>query len=89
MSKIKIYILVWMAFTSVIGFILMGVDKDKAKRGAWRIPEKTLLGTAILGGGAGVWLGMELFHHKTKHWYFKYSIPIICLLQIIIVFYVK
>ena len=67
----------------------MGVDKAKAKKGAWRISEKTLLGTAFLGGGAGVWLGMEIFHHKTKHWYFKYGVPVICILEILAVLYFK
>lgn len=85
MSKIEMYIFMWMAFISIIGFILMGVDKAKAKKGAWRIPEKTLLGTAFLGGGAGVWLGMEIFRHKTKHWYFKYGVPVICILEILAV----
>lgn len=82
MSEMTQYIFIWMAFSSIIGFILMGVDKSKAKRGAWRIPEKTLLGTALLGGGAGVWLGMEVFRHKTKHWYFKYGVPVITLLEL-------
>ena len=81
------YIFIWMAFASIIGFLLMGIDKSKAKRGAWRIPEKTLLGTAFLGGSAGVWLGMEIFHHKTKHWYFKYGVPVICLVEILVVLY--
>lgn len=89
MSKIEMYIFMWMAFISIIGFILMGVDKAKAKKGAWRIPEKTLLGTALLGGGAGVWLGMEIFRHKTKHWYFKYGVPVICILEILAVLYFK
>ena len=76
-------VLIYMAIISIVGFILMGVDKAKAKKGAWRIPEKTLLGTALLGGGVGVWLGMEIFHHKTKHWYFKYGVPAIAILEFI------
>ena len=74
-----------MAFMSIIGFILMGIDKSKAKKGAWRISEKTLLGTALLGGGLGVWMGMEFFRHKTRHWYFKYGVPLICILEILAV----
>ena len=88
MPEMMRYIFIWMAFASIIGFLLMGIDKSKAKRGVWRIPEKTLLGTAFLGGGAGVWLGMEIFHHKTKHWYFKYGVPAIALLEFIGVCYV-
>lgn len=89
MHKMKIYIFIWMGFISMIGFILMGIDKAKAKKGAWRIPEKTLLGMALLGGGVGIWLGMEIFHHKTKHWYFKYGVPVFCILEFIIVFYLQ
>lgn len=87
MNTAKIMIFMFMGFMSIIGFFLMGIDKAKAKRGAWRIPEKTLLGTALLGGGAGVWLGMEVFRHKTKHWYFKYGVPVICILEILAVLY--
>ena len=79
------FILIYMAVVSLIGFFVMGIDKLKAKRGAWRIPEKTLLLMAFIGGGAGVWLGMEVFRHKTKHWYFKYGMPAILILQILLV----
>ena len=80
-------VLLLMAFMSVIGFFAMGIDKAKAKKNAWRIPEKTLFGIVILGGGAGAWLGMEVFRHKTKHWYFKYGIPAITILEIIAICY--
>ena len=89
MPNTKMMILLFMGFMSIIGFVLMGLDKAKAKKGAWRIPEKTLLGTALLGGGAGIWLGMEIFHHKTKHWYFKYGVPVICILEILAVLFVN
>ena len=81
-------VFLYMAVVSVVGFIAMGIDKSKAKRGAWRIPEKTLLGMAFLGGGAGVWLGMELFRHKTKHLHFKIGVPVITLLEFAAVCYV-
>lgn len=55
---------------SIIAFILYGLDKGYAKEGARRIPERVLLGFSILGGGIGGALGMMLFRHKTKHWYF-------------------
>ena len=80
-------ILLYVAVISVIGFFAMGIDNAKAKRDAWRSPEKTLLGIALIGGGAGVWLGMEVFRHKTKHWYFKYGVPAICILEILAVGY--
>ena len=55
---------------SLIAFILYALDKAKAKRGAWRIPESVLLGWGFFGGAVGALLGMKTFRHKTKHWYF-------------------
>ena len=81
-------VLIYMAVMSLIGFFAMGIDKAKAKKDAWRIPEKTLLLLAFAGGGAGVWLGMEVFRHKTKHLQFKYGVPVICILEFIAVCYV-
>ena len=54
----------------LLAFILYGVDKYKAKKGKWRIPEAVLLCVGLLGGSLGALLGMYLFRHKTKHWYF-------------------
>ena len=51
-------------------FTVYGVDKAKARRGAWRVPEKTLFLLPLLGGSVGALLGMLVFRHKTKHWYF-------------------
>ena len=58
------------AIISLVTLILYGVDKCRAKRGKWRIPERVLIGFSLLGGGIGGWLGMKLFRHKTRHWYF-------------------
>ncbi len=55
---------------SVIAFILYVVDKAKAKKGAWRIPEAALLGWGFFGGAIGALIAMKTAHHKTKHWYF-------------------
>ena len=60
----------------------MGIDKRKAIRHAFRIPEATLFSVALVGGSIGSILGMLVFRHKTKHWYFKFGMPIILLLQI-------
>ena len=60
-------ILIW----NLLVFMIYGIDKSKAKRGAWRIPEKYLLSFAILCGGFGAWLAGIIFHHKTRKWYFK------------------
>lgn len=68
--KPVLYALIAYAALSVLALILYGADKAKAKSGAWRIPEKVLLGCSFLGGAAGGILGMLLFRHKTKHWYF-------------------
>ena len=72
---------------NIVGFLAMGIDKAKAKANAWRIPEKTLLTIAVLGGAAGVWFGMETFRHKTKHAQFKYGIPLILIIEAVLWFY--
>lgn len=76
------YLFIWLAAFSVIAFALMGIDKSKARRGARRIPEKTLFLFTLLGGGIGGTLGMYLFHHKTRHWYFAVFFPLIAIAQI-------
>lgn len=73
---------------NIIGFVMMGIDKDRAKRGAWRIPEKTLFTCALLGGSLGTTLGMSTFRHKTKHWYFKYGMPLIFVVQVLLINYI-
>ena len=62
---------------NLAAFIVFGVDKHRAKRHQWRVPEKTLFLLAILGGSVGAVCGMCAFHHKTQHWYFKYGLPAI------------
>ena len=69
MMILRIYLLALLV-VSFITFILYGVDKQKAVRHVWRIPERTLLGFGLLGGAAGALAGMSFFRHKTKHWYF-------------------
>ena len=69
---------------NLLAFVLMASDKKKAKSGAWRVPEKVLFLSAILGGSIGAIVGMQVFRHKTKHWYFKYGMPAILILQMII-----
>jgi uncharacterized membrane protein YsdA (DUF1294 family) len=67
---------------NVVGLLAMGIDKSKARRQAWRIPEKVLFLISLLGGSVGTWAGMYIFRHKTKHWYFVVGMPAILLLQI-------
>lgn len=69
---------------NIIGFALMGIDKKRAIRGAWRISEASLFLTALLGGALGCTLGMRHFRHKTKHWYFKYGMPAIFAVQFLL-----
>lgn len=69
MDYFRIYVY-FLAAVSVVAFVLYGADKAKAKAGAWRIPERVLLCLGFFGGAAGALLGMLLFRHKTKHWYF-------------------
>lgn len=78
-------ILIYLAVTNFISFIAMGVDKYKARKRAWRIPESTLFVLALIGGSIGSVAGMHLFHHKTRHWYFLYGMPAILIIQILIV----
>lgn len=70
MQMIACILLAAYALLSVIAFCMYAADKKKAKKGAWRIPEKVLLGLGFLGGAIGALLGMKLLRHKTKHWYF-------------------
>lgn len=84
-------LLVYLLLVNAAGFLLMLVDKIKAKRNLWRIPEATLMGVAAIGGSIGAIAGMNLFRHKTKHAKFFIGLPVILVLQIMavicIVFY--
>ena len=76
--------LIYLIGINLAGFIIMGVDKKRAIRGAWRISEASLFLTALLGGSLGCILGMQHFRHKTKHWYFKYGMPAILVVQVLL-----
>ena len=69
---------------NILAYISMGLDKRKAIKHQYRIPEKTLFLLALLGGSLGSILGMKKFHHKTKHWYFKYGMPLILCLHLLL-----
>ncbi|MBP3197092.1 MAG: DUF1294 domain-containing protein [Butyrivibrio sp.] len=79
-----ILIISYFIIINIIGFALMGIDKRKAKRHAFRIPEATLFSVALIGGSLGSIIGMFLFRHKTRHWYFLFGLPAIFVLHIII-----
>lgn len=67
---------------SLVLFCVMGADKRRAREGARRVPEKTLFLLAALGGAVGGALGMRVFRHKTKHWYFAWGFPILAMAQL-------
>lgn len=77
----------YLCIMNLLGFFIMFLDKQKARQGKWRISEKTLFLTALLGGSLGTTLGMHTFRHKTKHWYFKYGMPLILFLQAVLLFF--
>lgn len=81
--KVLVFYLILMNLT---GFIVMGADKRKAIRGAYRISEASLFAVALLGGALGSTIGMHFFHHKTRHWYFRYGFPLILILEVILFF---
>ena len=79
---------VFLAVVNIAAFILYGIDKSRARNGKWRISEKTLLGMAVIGGSIGALFGMHVFHHKTKHWYFRYGLPVILMIQVLLAFFI-
>lgn len=76
----------YLILVNILAFFLMGIDKKKARTGAWRIPEKTLFLSAILGGSIGAIAGMQLFRHKTKHRTFVVGMPVIFLVQLLLAY---
>ena len=78
-------ILIYLLAINIITFFVYGIDKLKAKKNWWRIPEATLLLLAAIGGSIGAWLGMKVWHHKTMHKKFQYGVPAIIILQIAVV----
>ena len=78
----------YLVIINLIGVFIMWLDKYKAKKGAWRIKEKTLFLVALLGGCLGTTLGMYRFRHKTKHWYFKFGFPVILIAETALIVWV-
>ena len=80
-------IIIYLIVINIIGFLIMFIDKQKAKRGAWRIPEKTIFIITALGGGIGTIAGMYIFRHKTQKLNFIIGLPLITILEIILAIY--
>ena len=78
------YILLYLLLINAVAFFLMLADKRKAKKNLWRIPEATLMMSAVLGGSVGALAGMNMFRHKTKHLKFRLGIPSILIAQIVL-----
>ncbi len=83
--KVILIIVIYIFAVNILGFALMGIDKSRAKKRGFRIPEATLFVVAIIGGSIGTIIGMFSFRHKTRHWYFLYGLPAILLIQIALV----
>lgn len=81
------FILIYLLIINAVGFLVMTADKLYAKKNMRRIPERTLLGVAVIGGSIGVWAGMYAVRHKTKHMKFVIGIPLILLCQLGAVLY--
>ena len=84
----KVYLLIssYLNLMNLIGFALMGIDKHKAIKGAFRIPEATLFVVAIIGGSIGSIFGMYTFRHKTRHKKFVYGMPAVLIIQVLLIF---
>ena len=76
------FLTTYLVLVNACAFALMLADKQKARKGAWRIPEATLIGIAVLGGSIGAIAGMYLFRHKTRHLKFKLGLPLILMIQL-------
>ena len=83
--ELAVALTAYLFVVNVAAFAAFGIDKRRAKKHQWRVPEKTLFLLAILGGSLGAVCGMCAFHHKTQHWYFKYGLPAILFAHIALI----
>ncbi|MGF7143366.1 uncharacterized membrane protein YsdA (DUF1294 family) [Anaerotaenia torta] len=82
----KYFIMGYFVLATLAGFALMGIDKRRAVKRAWRIPERVLIGTAFLGGGLGAFLGMYVFRHKTSRTKFLVLLPVAAVLSVFLAY---
>ena len=88
MNEIHIILTIYLIAINIATFFVYGIDKWKARRSRWRIPESTLLTLAVLGGSIGAFIGMRTCHHKTMHDKLKYGVPLIMNLQVVLAVYI-
>lgn len=84
MPELPVIIGCYLLIVNILAFVLYGIDKRKAKKKRFRIPERTLLWMARIGGGIGSWMGIMSFHHKTKHTKFKVVVPLWTVIWLIV-----
>ncbi len=83
------YLIIYLLFINIVSFFIYGLDKNKAKKGKWRIKESTLLFFSLLGGGLGSFLGMQIYRHKTQKMKFKFGVPFLTIVFLVILYLVN
>lgn len=83
-NYLKYFFIYWLVI-SLLAYFMVFIDKSRAIRGKYRISEKIFFWLTILGGSIGILIGMYHFRHKTQHWYFKYGVPLVIILQLILI----
>lgn len=86
MNILKYILTLYLVVINIAAFAMMGIDKKRAKKHKWRIPETRLFASALMGGGLGAVTGMYFFRHKTKHWYFVVGMPLIMIFNFAIIY---
>jgi uncharacterized membrane protein YsdA (DUF1294 family) len=84
--SVLLFVIIYLILINLAGFIFMGIDKWKAKKHSFRIPESTFFVLSLAFGTLGTILGMFVFRHKTRHWYFLYGLPFILIIQLILIY---
>ena len=79
-------VLLYLFIMNLLSFSIMGIDKNRARKHRYRVPEKVLFAFSFFGGSVGSLIGMYFFHHKTKHWYFVLGMPLILILHGVLFF---
>ena len=87
MTTPELVLTIYLVCINLASFAVLGADKRRARREAWRIRERTLFLLAIVGGSVGAIAGMYAFHHKTRHWYFRAGFPLLFLFQAFLLFF--